>query len=173
MPITVLSPAPSRLESTRTGAPRPEGLGGLTVGLLDNNKPGASIILTHLGELLRQRGAADVKYWCKAHPSGPSPYVAEAAKQADIVISGVGDCGSCSSWSLRDALDVEAHGRPTVTLVSTPFLAKTRIEADAIGLAGAPIFAVEHPMATRSDADLRTEAESLLGAIVTSLVRAG
>ncbi|MGH3758929.1 UGSC family (seleno)protein [Actinophytocola sp.] len=172
-PLMVLSPAPSRPEDNRTSAPRPADLGGLTVGLLDNNKPGASVILKHLGELLRGRGAAEVRYWCKPHPSGPSQYVSEAAKEADIVISGVGDCGSCSSWSLRDALDVEAQGRPTVTLVSQPFLQKTRIEADALGLAGAPIFAVEHPMATRPDDNLRSEAEGLLEAITTSLVRAG
>lgn len=171
-PITVLSPAPARVLDRRTSAERPKELTGLTVGLLDNNKPGASVILKHLGELLRQRGAAEVHYWRKALPSGPSPYVNEAAKSADIVISGVGDCGSCSSWSLRDALEVEWQGRPTATIVSEPFSQVVRMEADALGVADVPIFAVEHPVATRSDAELRQVAEGMIDALAKSLVSA-
>jgi hypothetical protein len=167
--LVVLSPEPTRRSTRRSLAPRREDLAGATVGLLDNNKPGAAVILHRLGELLRERGAAEVTYWCKALPSGPSPYVEEAGRHADVVISGVGDCGSCSSWSLRDAVDVELTGKPTVTLVSEPFRELVKIEAGSLGVPAVPIFAVPHPMATLPEQELRALADGLVEPIVDAL----
>jgi hypothetical protein len=168
--LTVLSPAPERARETRLGAPRVSSFEGLTVGLLDNNKPGAGAILARIAERLRERGATEVVSWRKALPSGPSPYVTDAARAADVVISGVGDCGSCSSWSLRDAFEVELMGTPTVTLVSKPFDALVHLEADSLGVPELPIFTVAHPVATRTDDELRAEADELLDGVVRALV---
>lgn len=72
-------------------APRPAGIEGLRVGLLDNNKPGAKALLLSIGEGLKERGAAETVYRRKSHPAGPSPYVGEIAERVDIAVSAVGD----------------------------------------------------------------------------------
>jgi hypothetical protein len=168
--LAVLSPKRTRVSWDRKKAPRLSGFNGVTVGLLDNNKPGATVILKHLGELLRERGAGEVVYWRKSLPSGPSPYVKEAGTRCDLVISGLGDCGSCSSWSLRDALEVELLGRPTVTLVSEPFKKLIHVEAEALGIPDLPVLTVPHPVATRTDAELTKWADGLFESVVKSLV---
>ena len=170
--FTVLSPAPERVLLTRVRAPRAEGLEGRTVGLLDNNKPGANVILQRLADVLCERGAARVESWRKSLPSGPNPYVAVAAREADIIISGVGDCGSCSSWSLRDAFEVELLGRPTVTLVSEPFEQLVHLEASSLGLPDLSIFTVPHPMATLSEDELHAIADRLADVVNEALVTA-
>ncbi len=168
--LKVLSPKPSRVSWDRKKAARLPGLSGATIGLLDNNKPGAEVILKRLAELLRERGAGEVVYWRKSLASGPSPYVKEAAARCDLVISGLGDCGSCSSYALRDALDVELLGRPTVTLVSEPFKKLVHFEAEALGIPDIPILTVPHPVATRTDAELEKWADGLIESVVKSLV---
>src|SRR5258708_32963938 len=89
--LEILSPEPTRAVERSTIAPRLGSLSGLKVGLLDNNKPGATPILKRLGVALTEHGASECLYWRKALPSGPSPYVKAAAREADVVISGVGD----------------------------------------------------------------------------------
>jgi hypothetical protein len=168
--LTILSPEPARQERRHRGAPRLKSLEGSYVALLDNNKPGADIILERLGVLLQERGVKTVRRWQKSLPSGPSPYVQEAAEVADVVISGLGDCGSCSSWSLRDAAEAELLGRPTVTLVSEPFSQLVRLEAQALGVAELPIFTVPHPVATRTEEELRQLADGLLDKIVGAVM---
>ncbi|MFC4941951.1 UGSC family (seleno)protein [Pseudonocardia sp. GCM10023141] len=170
--IVFLSPAPARAIEARPPAERLTSLAGKAIGLLDNNKPGARPILDRLAERLVQEGAASVRHWRKSHPSGPSPYVSEAAGESDLVISGVGDCGSCSSWSLRDAFEAEATGVPTVTLVSKPFANVVRIEADSLGMPSLPIFATPHPIATLTEAELHAIADDLFESVVRAVVKA-
>lgn len=168
--LTILSPAPTRVRERKQPARRAAGIDGRRIALLDNNKPGATAILERLGDRLREQGATEVRRWRKALPSGPSPYVGDAGEQADIVLSGVGDCGSCSSWSLRDALDVELLGRPTVTLVSAPFAELVRIEAEALGMPDLRILTVPHPIATLPEADLHAIADDLFDRVIASVV---
>lgn len=169
--LVILSPAPDQAVAARAPAVRLTSLAGKYVGLLDNNKPGARPILDRLAARLVDEGAADVRHWRKSHPSGPSPYVSDAAGASHLVISGVGDCGSCSSWSLRDAFEVELAGVPTVTLVSHPFANVVRVEARSLGMPSLPILATPHPIATLTNADLQAIADDLFDSVVRALVK--
>jgi hypothetical protein len=170
-PLVILSPEPVRAMRNRGKADRLATLHGCKVGLLDNNKPGAAVILRRLGARLAENGASEVHLWAKSLPSGPSPYVTEAVKRTDVLISGVGDCGSCSSWSLRDALEAELLGRPTVTLVSEPFFSLVTLEAEALGIPGMNILSLPHPLATLAEARLEAIADYLFDRVVEALVR--
>lgn len=70
---------------------RPSSIEGLTIGLLDNNKPGATEILGGLGEALLEAGAREVLHRQKSHPAGPSPYIGELAERVHVAVSAVGD----------------------------------------------------------------------------------
>lgn len=70
---------------------RPKTISGAVVGLLDNNKPGAAELFDGLGPRLRELGAADTVIRRKAHPAGPSPYLAEVAGRVDVAVSALGD----------------------------------------------------------------------------------
>lgn len=70
---------------------RPATVRGAVVGLLDNNKPGATELFTGLVPRLRELGAANTISRRKVHPAGPSPYLSEVANRADVAISALGD----------------------------------------------------------------------------------
>ncbi|HEX6005359.1 MAG TPA: hypothetical protein VFZ14_15350 [Burkholderiales bacterium] len=74
-------------------APRPMDLAGKVVGLLDNTKEQADVILATLGEALRERhGVSRVVIRRKEHYSKPAApaIIAEMAKEVEIAIAAVG-----------------------------------------------------------------------------------
>ena len=74
-------------------APRPMDLAGKVVGLLDNTKEQADVILATLGEALRERhGVSRVVLRRKEHYSKPAApaIIAEMAKEVEIAIAAVG-----------------------------------------------------------------------------------
>jgi hypothetical protein len=165
----ILSPEPERSAPRYRPAPGVSSLDRCVVGIIDNGKPGASVILARIGELLCEHGAARVRTWRKPLPSLPSPDVGEVGELADVVVAGVGDCGSCSLWSLRDALEAESRGCPAVTLVSEPFVEMVRLQGSSLGAHGPRIVEVPHPMATQPDRQLRACAEAVVERVIAGL----
>ena len=75
-------------------APRPARLEGLRIGLVENTKMNSDTILLKLADRLRQRCAMQVTHLDRKR--SPSHEVTEAAvavlrRQADFVVSGIGD----------------------------------------------------------------------------------
>ncbi|MBI3127792.1 MAG: hypothetical protein HYZ11_09330 [Candidatus Tectomicrobia bacterium] len=74
-------------------APRPAALSGKVVGLLDNTKEQADIILQTLGDLLRERyDVSKVVMRRKEHYSKPAPddLIEDMAKEVDVAIAALG-----------------------------------------------------------------------------------
>ncbi len=74
-------------------ADRPSDLSGKVVGILDNTKEQADIILQTLGEALREKyGVKEVIMRRKEHYSKPAPdeMIKEMADQCDVVICALG-----------------------------------------------------------------------------------
>lgn len=74
-------------------APR-GGLAGKVVGLLDNGKTNADRLLGAVGDLLlREHGAREVVRVRKpsAYRAAPDDVIDALAKQADVVVAGIGD----------------------------------------------------------------------------------
>jgi hypothetical protein len=71
-------------------APRLKTLRGARVGILDNCKEFADIVLRGVAEVLEREYGAQVKFWRKSYLGIPSPFAQEMAKECDAVINGVG-----------------------------------------------------------------------------------
>jgi len=72
-------------------APRLKSIKGARLGILDNCKEFADIVLRGVADVLRARhGANDIRFWRKAYLGIPSPFAGEMAAQCDAVINGVG-----------------------------------------------------------------------------------
>lgn len=92
--IRVLSPVGADPFEALTVPALPPGLGGLTVGFLDNTKANFDRLAGDIGRLLRERhGVKDVVHRRKANASTPAPaeLVAEIAKACDVVFAGSAD----------------------------------------------------------------------------------
>ncbi len=90
--MRVLDPTSERAPSERARTARPRALPGLKVGLLDISKARGDVFLDRLDELLRQRGAAVVRY-AKPTFTKPAPVDLrhEISTQCDVVIEALAD----------------------------------------------------------------------------------
>ena len=153
-------------------ATRPADLSGLRLGLLANTKRNAADFLEEVAELLETRyGAKAVITRTKpsiVHPA-PAEIVEELRAEADVVVIGVGDCGSCSASAVADGLQLEAAGIPSVVLVSDAF----RVSADAMaalqGTPGYQYVTTPHPVASLTREGVRGRAEQALPELVALL----
>jgi hypothetical protein len=158
MPIEVYAPdGDVGPEPVALTAPRPT-LSGLRIGVLDNGKPNAGILLTRVAEQLAARAGADVGLVTEKGPGGNAatpctPAVfARLVAECDVVLTGSADCGSCTSWSVHDTIQLERAGVPAVVATTTHFVDLTRRVATGFGLPGARVAVFPHPLGG-TDAD--------------------
>ena len=72
-------------------APRLATVRGARIGILDNCKEFADIVLRGVaGVLQREHDVAEARFWRKSYLGVPSPYAQEMAAACDAVINGVG-----------------------------------------------------------------------------------
>jgi hypothetical protein len=151
-------------------------LQGATIGLLENTKHNASLFLAELGRLLVDRyGAAGVVARTKRSFALPVPdeLLEEIAGSCHAVITGVGDCGSCSGSAVADGVAFERRGIPTAVICTDAFA----VTADAMAaLKGAPGYryaTIAHPIAVLTRDEVRKRAEEVLPQVVEILTGAG
>ena len=71
-------------------APRLKSVRGMRVGILDNCKEFADVVLRGVAEVLEREHGAKVKFWRKSYLGVPSAFAPEMAAECDAVINGVG-----------------------------------------------------------------------------------
>ena len=159
-----------------TLASRPETLAGLRLGLLANPKRNAEQFLDQIARLLaEQHGVKPVLARMKRDitDTAPEQILDDLRTQCDVVVTGVGDCGSCSASAVADGLLLEQAGIPAAVICSDAF----RVSADAMaGLRGAPGYqyvTTPHPVANLSPDGVRDRAAAALPAVVGLLTRPG
>ena len=88
--ISVYVPTGAVDTQTKKLAPRLRSLRGARIGILDNCKEFADIVLRGVASVLARDHGAQVKFWQKSYLGVPSPYADEMAAACDAVINGVG-----------------------------------------------------------------------------------
>jgi len=144
-----------------TLSPRPVTLKGLTIGLLDNTKPNGTLLLENIAQELQQHhGAGETRLYTKDYFGTPlgQELLEQIAQECDVVVTAVGDCGSCSAATVADGILLERAGIPTVSITSDSFLMSGQAMASVQGFPGFEFYAVEHPMASLTAEEVRERA---------------
>lgn len=146
----ILDPTPSDSgtdESVLTD--RLETIDGASIGLLSNSKKNSDHFLRSVGTHLEEVAdvsVSDVIYKPTA-TSAASEETYDRLTQYDAVLTAYGDCGSCSSWTIHDAIQLEEAGVPTVVFCSEEFTTLCQFESENQSCPGLPIVEFEHPIA--------------------------
>jgi len=88
--LSVYIPTGAVDTASRRLAGRLQTLQGARIGILDNCKEFADIVLRGVADVMRERYGAEVRFWRKSYLGIPSPYAEQMAAQCDAVINGVG-----------------------------------------------------------------------------------
>jgi len=90
--VKVLDPIGTVEHHVRALASRPATLQGRRVGILDNSKPNADVLLGRVAELLAARtGAQPARWWRKPGSSRPALMIDDVVAGSDVVLTGSAD----------------------------------------------------------------------------------
>jgi hypothetical protein len=90
--VRVLSPLGTAHVVVKAAAPRRPSLAGCRIGILDNSKPNADVLLGRVAELVAARApGASIHRWVKPGAARPAESIEEIAAAVDVVLTGSAD----------------------------------------------------------------------------------
>ena len=159
MTATIHRPEGEIGQAPATLAASPATLAGLRIAVLDNGKPNAALVMTRVAETIAARTKASVSLVIKKHRVSANAAIpaaddvmAEVLETADLVVTGTADCGSCTAYSVFDAIELEKAGRPAVVVTTTEFDPIARTMGQHFGLPAVRRLVLPHPIGG-TDAD--------------------
>lgn len=81
--------------------------------------------------------------------------IEEWSDEIDGGLVGLGTCGSCTSFTIKDAVTLESHGKPSIAVVTEEFETHARNMARFLGHGDLKILVLPYPLEARSDDELR------------------
>lgn len=179
MTDSIIDPTRGRVAPSATGAPtaaRPRSLEGLRVGLLENTKRNAAEFLDAVGLLLT--AADDVgplvrKTKLQFAMPLTDDVIDEIARECDVAVIGVGDCGSCSAAAVADGIALERAGVPVAVICTDAFVTTSQAMAELKGRPDFPFVLTQHPVANLDRAQIDARARALVDDVVSQLTAPG
>jgi len=171
--IELLNPTREAAGSEPVYAPRPSSLQGKRVALIENTKFNSDNILERIGKILmRDHGAASYKLYHKRYSSVPAhdEIIRDVVAQCDVMVAGIGDCGSCSSGTVLDGILLEMKNIPSASIITHLFVNTGRAMARQWQNPDYRYLVMEHPIANLPDDLLQQRAELIAPQVVELLL---
>jgi len=171
--IELLDPTREAAGNEPVYAERPGSLAGKRVALIENTKYNSAEILKRIGEILiRDHGAASYKVYSKRYSSVPAheEIIRDVVDNCDVMVAGVGDCGSCSSGTVLDGILLEMKNIPSASIITHLFDNTGRAMARQWHNPGYRYLIMQHPIANLADDALQQRAEEIAPQVVDVLL---
>ncbi|MFZ4584050.1 MAG: UGSC family (seleno)protein [Acidimicrobiia bacterium] len=85
--------------------------------------------------------------------------VERLAATSDVLMVGLGTCGSCTSFTIADAVTIEEHEKPVIALVCDEFATHGANMARHLGHGDLKILVMPYPLEARPEDELRAIAD--------------
>ena len=148
----VLNPFAVRGDDISSAGPDAGSLTGKIVGFrLDEIWRAWDWVAEIWAEEFRQAGAT-VKFWRsnQGRTGAEGERIAKSLEaflnSIDIAVVGLGNCGSCTGWTIHDALAAAAHGLPTTAVCTEVFQELGHNLAERGGRSGLRIHILPYPL---------------------------
>ncbi len=181
MPNAILDPTgtvTSKAAAAKAAAPRAPRLASLEgkrVGLLINTKTNARPFLEEVGRLLEEKYHVTLSKRTKVNFAVPEPedVIKELVTGNDVVITGVGDCGSCSAAAAADGVVLESAGIPVAAIITESFIPTADAMAALRGAPGYKYATTAHPVAVLTQDKVKERAAQVFDDVVALLTETG
>ncbi|GAB3523336.1 hypothetical protein GCM10027575_55580 [Phytohabitans suffuscus] len=95
---------------------------------------------------------------------------ADLQQRCSAVIVGIGACGSCTRWVVKDAIELERSGTPTVSLYTQAFAILAVTVAKSEGMADLLNVLLPHPLNSLADDEVRSAARASIDRVTQALL---
>jgi hypothetical protein len=129
-------------------------LAGLTIGIrTDRAWRSWQHIASVWEQFLQRDGASTIAVETGAQIGDPASsdrkHVDELAAGVDAAIVGLGTCGSCTTFTIKDAVAIEEHERPVVAVVCEEFIVHAHNVARHVGHGELNVLVLPYPLEAR------------------------
>jgi hypothetical protein len=157
-------------------APRPETLDGATVALYWNGKQNGLDALVKARELIDAAYENVTFVEMTGALGGTTRYLSEEQlrfieEKVDALVGTSADCGSCTSWLIRDLCEVERRGVPAVGYTAAIFDEDARFSAKTFGVPEACPVIVPECFSNKDTAAIHQMVEDSFGEVVECLTK--
>lgn len=174
--LEVINPVatPAALTPNATHHPaarRPQTLDGKTVALYWNGKQKGPDALARTRQLLRER-FPDIRFLdVIGELGGTNRYLSPGqldmlAERADAVVATSADCGSCTSWLMRDLCELERRGVPAAGYTAEIFDEDARFSIETFGVPDACPVIVPECFSNKSTEQIERMVDEAFPAVV-------
>jgi hypothetical protein len=172
--IEVLDPTAKRIEDNASPGPDAGMLAGKRIGFrLDQIWRCWDWISENWEQKFRDAGA-DVTYWRSTNRSGQegeeqNRSLQEWLKTIDIAIVGLANCGSCTGWTIRDAIAAANINLPTVAVSTKNFEEFAHVLAARGGRSGLRVHVLPYPLNELSRDEVEPIANDYFDGLLTAM----
>ncbi len=151
----VLDPTVARDEDIASPGPDAGDIKGKVVGIrVDQMWRAWDWISEIWADEFRRLGAADVKFWRSCGRSGEEGErmdreLKQFLSEIDVAVVGLANCGSCTGWTVHDALAAAKAGLPTTAIATANFEEFAKTIARRGGRSGLRVYVLPYPLNER------------------------
>ncbi|MBU6268580.1 MAG: hypothetical protein KGN34_13625 [Sphingomonadales bacterium] len=170
----VFDPTATRAEDNASPGPDAGVLAGRRIGFrVDEIWRAWDWVSEDWASKLRAAGA-EVSYWRSGGRSGGEQDRMDAELNAwlatlDVAIVGLANCGSCTGWTIRDAVRAANTGIPTIAIATRNFADFARTLAARGGRSGLRVHVLPYPLNERERDEVDAVAETHFPAMLDAL----
>lgn len=156
----VLDPTTARDDDIASPGPDAGDLAGKRIGIrVDQMWRAWDWVSEIWAEEFRKAGAAEVKFWRSCGRSGAEGErmdreLKQFLAEIDVAVVGLANCGSCTGWTVRDALAAAAAGLPTTAVATANFAEFSKTIARRGGRSGLRVHVLPYPLNERFRAEV-------------------
>lgn len=147
----VLDPTATRAEDNASPGPDAGVLAGKRIGFRVDRMWRAWDWISELWADKFREAGAEVSFWRSAGRSGEEGErcereYADFLKSIDVAVVGLANCGSCTGWTIRDAITAANAGLPTTAIATANFEAFAHELAVRGGRSGLRVHVLPYPL---------------------------
>src|SRR5882757_5515574 len=155
-------------------AKRPADLNGKRIALYWNGKQNGPAALAAARKLLSERFDGLTFIEVTGELGGTNRYLSPGqldrlAEDADAAICTTADCGSCTSWLMRDLCELERRGVPAVGYTAAIFDEDSRFSTKTFGVPEAVPLIVPHCFSNKTPEEVEAMVAASLDALIEAL----
>ena len=156
-----------------TPAPGLGDLAGRRVAVLDIAKVGSDAFVDQVDATLREHcGSVEIERGIAPPSRGMAQAQLEAiAEGCDGAVLALADCGTCSSWTLLDAIELNRLGCRAVLVITEPLRPTIDALGGRLGMSGLPVVEVALPNREQTREAVTATARGAGADIVDALLR--